>query len=157
MAELPDIENLLWDLIEQLEGEKLLTKLGLAGERIIKKRTREGKDYEGKKFAPYSEGHKRKRKKLGLPVNKVNLQMDDISGMMADLKHVVLRDEQSVQLEFASPDKETLAEYHNISGAGKSRVKREFYKLADKEQERIVKLTAKELSVGLKNLERKYQ
>jgi hypothetical protein len=63
--------NKLYDLLN--DNEKLLENVGPFLNFQILQRTAKGVDYEGKQFKPYSEGYKKRRKKAGRPVNKVDL------------------------------------------------------------------------------------
>lgn len=121
-------KNLIPELLDALRSHSLYTKLGLGAERIIKSRTRKGLDVKGSAFTDYSAGHLKKRKQAGITqASKVNLVFSPNFGMLASINHAVANNLESVAIQFENPEKEQLAVYHNITGAGKSRVKREFW------------------------------
>jgi len=119
----------------------------LRAERYIKQRTRKGRDVEGKPFAKYSKAHAKRREKLGLPTSVVNLQMDDINGMMVSLDHTVNTNLNAVHVFIKGRRSQgrrrftnmQLAKWHSVDGVGKKRVVREFWGLNDDEQERILR------------------
>lgn len=128
------------DTVYKLRKQEFLNKISLAIESLIKKRTAEGTDYTGASFKPYSEKYADKRRALSLPADKVNLSYDLYSGMMTSLDHVVLNNFESAKVYFNKTEKEKLAYYHNISGAGKKKVIREFFNLSGAEVNMIMKL-----------------
>lgn len=146
------IEKVLTTALDRLESDRLLNKLGLAGIRKIKSRTRQGKDFEGKAFQKYSAGYKKKRQDAGLPTHLVNLEFDDINGMLQTMDHIIAADRKSVALDFTDEDKRTIASYHNELGAGKSKVKREFFGLNEDDQKDISKIIADDLVLILRSL-----
>lgn len=125
------------DLGKRLVDQKLLNKIGLAGIRRIKDRTRRGVDYLGLSFKAYSEGHAKKRRKLGLPTGHVDLVFSLYDGMMQQLDHMVFRDLSGLSILIDDNEKQQLAVWHNIEGAGRSRVKREFFNLSDADVDEI--------------------
>lgn len=137
-------------LIKALNESKVLNKIGLAASRIILRRTRQGKDISGSSFKPYSKSYQKKKKKMGFAdVTTVNLEASRVGSMLSAIDYETSFD--SVILYFNKPAKEQLAYYHNISGAGKSRVIRKFWgiemrdeldaltNLANKEAKEILK------------------
>lgn len=151
-------------LVEQLNkladlfaSQRLLNKAGLAAQRKIKTLTRAGKDAEGKRFAsaptaekgPYSPGHRRRRLKghgggKGLDVSKKNLVFSEQGGMMESMDHVVTASLESVSLHFDDPKKEEIAGFL-MAGAGKSKVKHNFFDLSDESVGQIHTLVEREV------------
>lgn len=152
MAEFDDIAQVLDDTLNGLRSRANLNKYGLAGIRLIKKRTREGIDVHGQGFQAYSEGHKKKRKAQGLPTQIVNLEFNDVEGMLAQIDHILNPDLDGVEIDILDPEKRRIARYHNIEGAGRSRVKREFFDLNDEERASIVQLVGEDLELALNEL-----
>lgn len=147
-----------------------LNTLGLAVIRIIMDRTREGKDVSGAPFKAYNEQYaKRRQKKTNFPPTPVNLTatVEREQRMMStdNIIHEVNGDYNSVMVFMNYPEKEQLAYYHHISGAGKGRVIREFFDLSDDEVTELTELanelvakninvtTAEQLVTLLKKLE----
>jgi len=122
---------------ESFESSKVLNELGLAAQRIIMKRTREGKDYQGNQFQSYSEAYKKKRQRAGLPTDPVNLLFNEIDGMMMSIDYKAIDSSNTAQLFFEDNAKARLAEFHNESGAGRSKVIREFWNLSEEEKEKL--------------------
>jgi len=83
--------NNLQKIAGNFQDQQRMHEAGLRAQRYIKKRTREGRDVDGAPFKAYSKAHKKTREKLGLPTTIVNLQMNDIDGMMVSVDHTVNR------------------------------------------------------------------
>lgn len=114
--------------IKGMKSQQFLNKLALAAIRIIKKRTREGKDIKGASFKEYSKGYLKKREAAGLPnADQVNLRFAKRQSMMDAIDHEVANDLESVAVLFNDSVKNDLAYYHNVSGAGTSNVIRKFW------------------------------
>lgn len=138
-------------LLESVRNQTLLNKLGLAMERIIKKRTREGVDVYGNRFQEYSEGHKTRRKRLNLQTEPVNLEMNTVDGMMHKLDSVIASDLSDVALIIDDPEKEQIASFHNVQGAGKSKVKRVFWGINEQEEKQLFDLFEEDISELIDN------
>jgi len=145
-------DKLLNRILKGFQSQRLLNMLGLAVRRIIQDRTRKGVDVEGKPFKEYSKGHARKREKLDLPVYPVNLQMDDVEGMLRKIDHAITREFEELKVFIDDPEKEQIARYHNILGAGKSKVIRRFWGLNDTEINKIHQIVGLEIANVLKKL-----
>lgn len=157
MSEFDKIKDTLIGLINGLQAQTTLNRLGLAGARLIRKRTREGKFLPGSSpgHQTYSEGHKKRREKLGLPTGRVNLQMNTIDGMMNSIDHVIGRKLEDVELVFTDPEKAEIASYHNELGAGKNKVKRVFFDFNQKEDQMLTDLVGKDIANHLRKLTRR--
>lgn len=137
------IEQLLTGLFD----DERLSTLGLAGERIIRVRTREGKAVDGTPFpsaedpaegSPYSKGWYRARRKKELATDVKNLQYTLQGGMLAQMDHRVLAGaDTGVEFYFNGERAQTLARYHNEQGAGINKMKHRFFGLSDEEARRI--------------------
>lgn len=114
-------------ILKALKSQEFYNILGLAAIKIIKDRTRKGKDVKGKKFTPYSESYKKVRERAGLPTSPVSLTFDDISGMLTKVDHVVANDFSHVSVLIDDAAKAQIAKYHNELGASKKKVIREFW------------------------------
>lgn len=140
-------------LLRELHSADWLHALGLNAIRIIRKRTFAGKDVYGKSFQKYSPGYARKRERAGLLTHPVNLEFTRVSGMLDSLEHVVLQDLSDVQVKFTSDEAQQLARYHNIEGAGKSRVIRKFFGIELRtEKKQLEKIGAAEIKKLLQKL-----
>jgi hypothetical protein len=77
----------------------------------------------------------------------VNLQW---SGLMLKSLQVDNVTENSAEIVFSSADKAQLAYYHSISGAGKSRVKREFMGVTKEQEQKVADFIASKVKLTLK-------
>lgn len=127
-------------LLDTLRLQVFWNKISLAVNRIIQERTRKGIGVGGEAFKPYSEQYAKKRGRAGLPINPPDLKFDEKSGMMKRIDHEIFNDYKAVEIFINSPEKEQLAIYHNIMGAGKSKVIRRFWGLSEEEKEKIYEL-----------------
>jgi len=134
------------DILTELQSQRWFEKLGFAIKTIVRKRTATGVDVDGKQFKKYSEPYARKRKRAGLQTHPVNLSWDDSFGMLYQITHEVFADYSGVEVFFGNADKERIAVYHNISGAGKSRVIRKFWGLNQQEIDEVFELAGEQLS-----------
>jgi hypothetical protein len=126
-----------------LNSQKIFNKLGLQAIRIIRKRTRKAYDVKGNIFKSYSQGYLKKRAKAGLEnPEKVTLEFSRVNSMLETIGYTYALGlggaESSVEVYITDPLKEQIAYYHNISGAGKGKVIREFWGIeSDKEVEQL--------------------
>jgi hypothetical protein len=148
----------LHQLAELLESQQLQNKIGLAAQRIIRKNTREGKDFEGKPFptakdpaenSPYSKGHARKRRRgqgagKALQTIRKDLHFSEHGGMMEKLDHVVSGDLRSVTLFIDDPEKSKIAGFL-MAGAGKNKMKHRFFELSEESARTISALAGEEI------------
>lgn len=133
------------NILERLDGvaktfadQQIMNRLGLTGVRYIKKRTREGRDIHGNTFKPYSAQHAERRRALNLPIDIVNLQMNDIDGMMNSVDYEVGDKFDSVTIGITRSEKEELMRIHSIIGAGRGKVRREAWGFTVQEQDRLL-------------------
>lgn len=108
-----------------------LEDVGRAAAQMIQSRTEKGVDAGGAPFEPYSEQWKRHRLKLGRPDATVELKL---SGNMLGAMRVNanLADNEAV-ISFEGGKESEKAYFHNVSGAGASKVKRRFLGLTEEE------------------------
>lgn len=112
----------------RLKVQTLLEKLAFGVEHKIKERTSAGSNVHGEAFKDYSPGYAKKRIAHGLQLNPVNLMYT--GDMLAQITHEVPSfDPNSMEIFFRTKRAEDLAYFHNITGAGRSRVFREFFDL----------------------------
>lgn len=128
-----------------LTSPELMLEVGLLASRRIRTRTESGRDAKGQPFVPLSEGYaKQKQEALG------NSRADlTVSGRMLNDMGVTAVTDQKAEIGFKSmgggggggtfiqrsrsvgaADK---AYYHDVAGAGKSHVKREFFDLSEED------------------------
>ncbi len=150
------ILNNFWN---ELHSRALLNRLGLAGIRLIKVRTRSGKFLPGSSsggadypYTRYSERHAERRARAGLPTHVVNLEFDDIAGMLQNVDHIVAADLNSVSIDIIEEEKKRIAGYHHETGAGKSRVIRKWFDLSSEEQEEIAEIVEEAAKLAIAKL-----
>jgi len=152
-SDIGKLKQVFADILDGIHSQKMMNKLGLAQQRNIQKRTREGRDLLENAFRPYNPIYaRRKTRKTGIPTNVVNLIYDDVNGMMKSIDHVVFNDFTGVELFFTDDQKKRLAEFHNILGAGKSKVIRNFWGVSKPEEESLAELVEAELNLILQKL-----
>lgn len=146
--------NKIPKLLNDLHAQQIYNKLGLSAIRLIKKRTREGKDMHGSEFIQYSAGYIKKKDKAGFAdPHKVNLTFSKVGGMLSSIDHKVNASLTSVLVFFDDREKERIAKYHQIEGAGKGRVIREFFDIVEQSEiDQLVDIGAKEVSKIIKRL-----
>ncbi len=142
----------LENILNAFKNSELFNKLGLGSIRLIKKRTREGIDLHGSPFKPYSVQYAKKRNREGKQTDVVQLIYDDYFGMVSRIDHVISRNLESVSVIIDSlksepdkPSKAEIAKFHNESGAGKSKVIREFFGHNPEEEKQLAELTNLEI------------
>jgi len=145
--ELEDLQDDLHALAANLRTQSLLTELGLGAERLIKKRTRQGKDVHGAPFEPYDEDYKKRKKKEGTYAGHVNLKRNQYRSMLGTLTHDVGPDFEEVVLYFSDDKKGEIAGYHN-RGEGDN-PQREFFALSEDEEAKLAKLVGDHLDEQL--------
>ena len=100
---------------------------------MITKRTQAGKLPDGGKMRGYAKGTVKSRKKRGRQTGFVDLT--DTGKMFSSLyfKTGGLKS----TLFFSNMERNKIASYHDIFGAGKSKVVRPFFSIGDKEEDKI--------------------
>jgi hypothetical protein len=145
MSDLSDLERDLRTFADALRNQEMLNKLGLAAERRIRSRTREGRSVEGDAFdtpanetlGAYSKSHGRRREKKGLPTDRINLSFSLYDGMLEQMTYDVASDLDGVILYFDDEEKAKIASYITEQGIGTSGVTYDFFGLNEEDQEGI--------------------
>ena len=96
---------------------KALNKTGMFLQNAIKDRTRKGRDFKGRAFRPYSPKYAKQRAKEGRTTTPNLFRSGQMLGNM----------------KFKTFSKNTI-------GVGKAQIKREFFSVGKKEEERAVKI-----------------
>lgn len=141
--------------------QTLLTRIALQAIEMINDNIEQKQDYKGNAFAPYSFSYwlksksklgstkgakapkdKRKRKvfldtmRARFNQAKNNVTLTDTGEMLSALS-VLDTKTDSVKIGFNTKRSAELAFYHNVSGSGKKKVKREFFALSDKQIQKL--------------------
>lgn len=117
----------------QLTTPAVMTKLGKMAIEDITTLTEAGKDVSGRAFAPYSESYAEWKAdyhggSMGAKVGTGSVDLR-VSGRMLEDMQIVEASNRKVVIAFASARSAELAFYHVESGAGRSRVIRDFFGL----------------------------
>jgi len=115
--------------------EKALNKVSNMAIFMITKRTQRGKLPDGGQMRAYSSGKKKNRKKRGRQTGFVDLT--DTGKMFRSLDYKVAGFKST--LFFSNMERNKIASYHDIFGAGKSKIVRPFFSVGDREEEKIKK------------------
>lgn len=112
-----------------LVQESTLTRAGLGAQRRMQQRRRRGVDVRGSTFQAYSTSHARKRQREGLPTSPVDLKFSQYDSSADALDQAISPDLSTLELLFSDSRASQIAYWHNVSGAGKGRVIREWFAL----------------------------
>ena len=156
--DLTDLHNDLETFAQALRNQKMLNKIGLAAERRIRKRTRQGKSVSGSRFqtpaddtlGAYSKSHGRHRQEKGLPTDKINLEFSLYDGMLDAMTYDVARDLDGVTLYFDDEEKAEIASYITEQGIGTSGATYDFFGLNDEDNAEIEEIIDDHLTDALK-------
>ena len=113
--------------------KKALNKVSNMAIFMITKRTQSGKLPNGGQMKPYAKGTVRSRKKRGRQTGFVDLT--DTGKMFRSLDYKVAGLKSS--LFFSNMERNKIASYHDIFGAGKGKVVRPFFAIGNKEEDQI--------------------
>jgi hypothetical protein len=155
MAELGDVRKILDGLIDGLQSQAEMNKLGEVGVKIIKTRTRAWRDVEGRRLKDYSPAYKTKRileqkavTPRGPTVDSM-LVWNSTDGMMQKVNYIVGNDFSSVVIDILDARKKQLMYYHSEAGVAKKGENiRHVWGMSDKEWTLIAKI----FSVDFANL-----
>jgi len=111
----------------------------------IKSRTLSGLDFRRRKFKPYATGTGQGRKE-----NRGTVDLFD-TGQMQNSMNFTHKSNYRTQLGFRSADANKKAYYHDVVGAGRSNVRREFFSVDKQTEDRATAKFIKEIerSIGL--------
>ena len=115
---------------------KALSRTGVFLENAIKDRTRKGRDFRGRAFRPYSPKYAKQRAKEGRTTTP-NLFR---SGQMLGNMTFKTFSKNKGQIFFPNRQQNLKAFYNDTLGVGKAQIKREFFSVGKKEEEKAVKI-----------------
>jgi hypothetical protein len=128
-----------FEIKKNLITAQLLVDMAEEVRSAILKRTARGLDYKGKPFKPYSRRWKAERRKRGKQTSRVDLNFT--GRMLGDVLTMIDPASGRAVVSFGgSGTGGGLAYYHNVSGAGSSRVRREFFALSEEDKENLKKM-----------------
>jgi hypothetical protein len=120
-------------LDDKLFNQKALLSASIQQKQRIILRTENGKDVNGNPFKPYSAQYAKLAQKLN--VNNVNLVA---TGQMLNGITQKATDQESV-IFFTNDRNEEIASYHDVLGAGRNKVIRNFFGMSEKNKDTIFK------------------
>lgn len=123
--------------------DRALAVTALEGINVIKERTKKGIGYKAI-FRPYSSGYIKFRQAKGRKIAPVDLNFT--GEMMGAIS--TRRVAQGIQrIYFTRAEAAQKAVYHNVLGAGRGKVKREFFGFSKKEKTRLGRIFRKRLVI----------
>ncbi len=120
---------------------KALAKSGMFIQNAIKDRTRKGRDYKGRAFRPYSPKYAKQRAKEGRTTTP-NLFR---SGQMLGNMTFKTLSKNKGQIFFPNRQQNLKAFYNDTQGVGKEQIKREFFSVGEKEEDKATDIFVKTL------------
>ena len=117
-------------------SRKALSKTAMFLQNAIKDRTRKGRDFRGRAFRPYSPKYAKQRTKEGRTTTP-NLFR---SGQMLGNMTFKTFSKNKGQIFFPNRQQNLKAFYNDTQGVGSAKIKREFFSVGKKEEEKAVKI-----------------
>ena len=117
-------------------SRKALSKTAMFLQNAIKDRTRKGRDFKGRSFRPYSPKYAKQRAKEGRTTTP-NLFR---SGQMLGNMTFKTFSKNKGQIFFPNRQQNLKAFYNDTQGVGSAKIKREFFSVGKKEEEKAVKI-----------------
>jgi len=132
-----EVKNLLKTISRKQKAviTKSLNRVSNMAVLMITKRTQGGKLPDGGNMRSYASSTVRSRKKRGRQTGFVDLTDTGKMFRSLDFKTGGLKS----TLFFANKEREKIASYHDTFGVGKRKIKRPFFAIGNKEEEKIIK------------------
>ena len=117
-------------------SRKALNKTAMFLQNAIKDRTRKGRDFKGRAFRPYSAKYAKRRAKEGRTTTP-NVFRAGL--MLGNMRFKRLSNKEGI-IRFPARRQNLKAFYHDIQGVGKAKIKREFFSVSKKEEDKAVRI-----------------
>ena len=132
-----EVKNLLKNISRKQKAviTKSLNRVSNMAVLMITKRTQGGKLPDGGNMRSYASSTVKSRKKRGRQTGFVDLTDTGKMFRSLDFKTGGLKS----TLFFANKEREKIASYHDTFGVGKRKIKRPFFAIGNKEEDKIVK------------------
>jgi len=132
-----EVKNLLKNISRKQKAviTKSLNRVSNMTVLMITKRTQSGKLPDGGNMRAYASSTVRSRKKRGRQTGFVDLTDTGKMFRSLDFKTGGLKS----TLFFANKEREKIASYHDTFGVGKRKIKRPFFAIGNKEEDKIIK------------------
>ena len=132
-----EVKNLLKNISRKQKAviTKSLNRVSNMAVLMITKRTQSGKLPDGGNMRAYASSTVRSRKERGRQTGFVDLTDTGKMFRSLDFKTGGLKS----TLFFANKEREKIASYHDTFGVGKRKIKRPFFAIGNKEEDKIIK------------------
>ena len=132
-----EVKNLLKNISRKQKAviTKSLNRVSNMAVLMITKRTQGGRLPDGANMRSYASSTVRSRKKRGRQTGFVDLTDTGKMFRSLDFKTGGLKS----TLFFANKEREKIASYHDTFGVGKRKIKRPFFAIGNKEEDKIIK------------------
>ena len=143
-----EVTNYLKKISRRSKGamHKALSNVSNMATLMITKRTQSGRLPDGGQMKPYAQSTKQSRQARGRPVGFVDLT--DTGKMFRSLDFKVGGNKSS--LFFSNIERAKIASYHDSFGVGKKKIKRPFFAIGNKEEDKLKQQFSKIYFSGLK-------
>ncbi len=143
-----EVTNYLKKISRRSKGamHKALSNVSNMATLMITKRTQSGRLPDGGQMKPYAQSTKQSRQDRGRQVGFVDLT--DTGKMFRSLDFKVGGNKSS--LFFSNIERAKIASYHDSFGVGKKKIKRPFFAIGNKEEDKLKQQFSKIYFSGLK-------
>ena len=143
-----EVTNYLKKISRRSKGamHKALSNVSNMATLMITKRTQSGRLPDGGQMKPYAQSTKQSRQDRGRQVGFVDLT--DTGKMFRSLDYKVGGNKSS--LFFSNIERAKIASYHDSFGVGKKKIKRPFFAIGNKEEDKLKQQFSKIYFSGLK-------
>ena len=143
-----EVTNYLKKISRRSKGamHKALSNVSNMATLMITKRTQSGRLPDGGQMKPYAQSTKQSRQDRGRQVGFVDLT--DTGKMFRSLDFKVGGNKSS--LFFSNMERAKIASYHDFFGVGKKKIKRPFFAIGNKEEDKLKQQFSKIYFSGLK-------
>ena len=130
-----EVTNLLKNITRKQKAviDKGLKRVSNMAVLMITKRTQSGKLPDGGRMRPYASSTVKGRKKRGRQTGFVDLTDTGKMFRSLDFKTGGMKS----TLFFANKEREKIASYHDTFGVGRRKIKRPFFAIGDKEEDKL--------------------
>ena len=130
-----EVTNLLKNITQKQKSviDKGLKRVSNMAVLMITKRTQSGKLPDGGRMRPYASSTAKGRKKRGRQTGFVDLTDTGKMFRSLDFRTGGMKS----TLFFANKEREKIASYHDTFGVGRRKIKRPFFAIGDKEEDKL--------------------
>jgi len=122
-------------LARSIADEKIMNEIAFYIRNLIEERTLAGQFLNPDARKQYSDLYAEKREARNLPTDRVDLQFS--GAMWGSFDHNVDLEKLQIELGFNREELAKIASYHDVHGAGRNKIIREFLGLTEAELEEV--------------------